>query len=55
MIAKFVGRKRDDKSEPNDSCAGNEDELLLEAEAFYADSTDYGKLKKVHFSRNCVV
>ncbi|XP_037040163.1 A-kinase anchor protein 10, mitochondrial [Bradysia coprophila] len=35
------GRKRDDKSESNDSCAGNEDEILLEAEQFYADSVDY--------------
>ncbi|KAG4074500.1 hypothetical protein HA402_015789 [Bradysia odoriphaga] len=35
------GRKRDDKSESNDGCAGNEDEILLEAEEFYADSVDY--------------
>lgn len=35
----FVGRKRDGKS--NDGCVGNEDEILLEAEEYCANSTNY--------------
>lgn len=45
----FVGRKRDDKLASNGSRTGNEDEILSEAEEFYADSGDYGEFRVAFF------